>query len=118
MTTLGTFTIAADPADCAAAFMLDHAAAFWAGAPLEGGRLDSHVNADGLHVGLDRFGDRIGAGEHLVVAEACGAVAGDAEELLDYLASAFVENGWHINSNKPLDEFLKRDDIDEDDDEI
>ena len=59
--------------------MLDYAAALGAGTPLEGCLLYPQVDAAFLHVGLDRLGNRIGAGEHLVVAETGRAGAGDAE---------------------------------------
>ena len=50
------------------------------------GGLSVDVVAAGHHVGLDCLGNGIGAGEHAVIAKAGGAVAGDAEELLDDLA--------------------------------
>ena len=50
-----------------------------------GGPFDVGVVAGGMHVRLDRFGDCIGAGEDLALAEAGRTVAGDAEELLYYI---------------------------------
>jgi len=73
-------------ADRTAPLMLHRAAALGTGAALVGGFLDAGIVTGGLHVGLDRLGYGIGAGEHLAVAEAGRTVAGDAEELLDDVA--------------------------------
>src|SRR6266516_8162171 len=83
---LRAFTKSACPADRAAPFMLDRAAAFGAGPLFHGRHMQLSHPAVFMHAGLDRLGDGIGAGKDLVVAETGGAVAGDAEELLDHLA--------------------------------
>ena len=76
--------VAADAADCAAAFVLDDAAALGAGTPVEGMGLDDVGVTGQGQVRLDRLADRVGAGEHLVLAETGRGVAGDAQELLYY----------------------------------
>ena len=66
-------------ADHAAAFMFHRSATLGAGAALLQRGLGIQVVAVGDHVGLDRLGNGVGAGEDPVVAKAGGAVAGDTQ---------------------------------------
>jgi len=88
-----TFRVAADPANRAAAFVLDNSAALRAGASVEGRRLDQIGVAGQRQVRLDRFGNCVGAGEHLVIPEAGRGVAGNAQKLL--------HNGSPLNAASP-----------------
>jgi len=72
-------------ADRTAAFMLHRSASFGTGAALMGSLLDAGIVAGGMHVGLNRLGYGVGTGENLAVAETGRAVAGNAQQLFDYL---------------------------------